>query len=268
MYYSEEEAAQKLLAVGKNLEEMVTSGDLTAFPDGAKRMFKAADIDALAPYTSGDSAEIELAPAGDEAALSEADADADAQAGKSDTVITSEGISIFDDEDLEIESGDPMAKTAIAPSVDDEISLDGVGSGSGLLDLTRESDDTSLGEVLEHIDVEAAVPSGPPDVAGDIPDDVAAAEPVFDAPTVVEAVDASAGAFAGLVVGASLIMLLGAVAALAVIMGETPKYLLSVQENIAMWLGGGVVLTILLTVAGLLIGKAAAGRAAALQRGA
>jgi hypothetical protein len=34
----------------------------------------------------------------------------------------------------------------------DELSLEGVGSGSGLLDLTRESDDTSLGaELLDEI---------------------------------------------------------------------------------------------------------------------
>ena len=72
---------------------------------------------------------------------------------KEDTVITAEGISIFDEEDLEIESADPLAKTQIAPSLEDQIAIDGVGSGSGLLDLTRESDDTSLGaEVLDRSD--------------------------------------------------------------------------------------------------------------------
>ena len=35
---------------------------------------------------------------------------------------------------------------------DEDLSLEAVGSGSGLLDLTRESDDTSLGaELLEEV---------------------------------------------------------------------------------------------------------------------
>jgi hypothetical protein len=58
------------------------------------------------------------------------------------------GISVFDDDELEIES-DPMGETHIAASVAE---LDQVGSGSGLLDLTRESDDTSLDpDLLEVI---------------------------------------------------------------------------------------------------------------------
>jgi PAS domain S-box-containing protein len=67
--------------------------------------------------------------------------------GKEDTVITAEGISIFDDEDLEIEAADPMAKTQIAPSLDDQVAIEGVGSGSGLLDLTRESDEIGRAHV-------------------------------------------------------------------------------------------------------------------------
>jgi hypothetical protein len=101
----------------------------------------------------GDQAEDELSLADETQAL----AAPTEQSQKEDTVITSEGISIFDDEDLEIEEADPMAKTQIAPSLDDQIALDGVGSGSGLLDLTRESDDTSLGaEVLDQIDMEGS----------------------------------------------------------------------------------------------------------------
>src|SRR5207248_2496317 len=50
------------------------------------------------------------------------------------------------------ESADPSAQTNIASNVPDQVSLESVGSGSGLLDLTRESDDTSLGaELLDEI---------------------------------------------------------------------------------------------------------------------
>lgn len=54
------------------------------------------------------------------------------------------GINILEDEDA-----DPRAQTAITPSND--LGAEGMGSGSGLLDLTRESDNTSLGAVLDEI---------------------------------------------------------------------------------------------------------------------
>src|SRR6185503_7083073 len=60
------------------------------------------------------------------------------------------GINVFTADDS-VEHADPGAQTAITPS-QDAVNLEGVGSGSGLLDLTRESDDTSLGaELLDEI---------------------------------------------------------------------------------------------------------------------
>jgi len=59
------------------------------------------------------------------------------------------GITVFDVDDSQ--RVDPSAQTAINPSVQDQINLEGVGSGSGLLDLTRESDDTSLGAVFDEL---------------------------------------------------------------------------------------------------------------------
>ena len=62
------------------------------------------------------------------------------------------GVSVF--ETGEVEPSDPLAQTKVTGgSLDDEeLSLESVGSGSGLLDLTRESDDTSLGaELLDEI---------------------------------------------------------------------------------------------------------------------
>jgi len=281
MYYTEEEAAQKLNMSAEELNKLTQEGKLSSYADGARQMYKADQVDALAPggaAASSESEEIELAPAeaedegaggGDRVDLSEADKDAE-ETSKEDTVLTSEGISIFDDEDLDIETGDPMAKTAIAPSVEEEISLEGVGSGSGLLDLTRESDDTSLGEVLEHIEVGSGIPSSPPPVEMEIPEEPAAesaAPAAVEAPTVVEEVDASAGAFSGLILATSLVLLLAGLAVLAVVMGEVPGYLQSLQQNLQWWLIGAVVVAVVLAVVGYMIGKAAAARAAALQRG-
>lgn len=50
---------------------------------------------------------------------------------------------------LEDEGADPAAQTSITPAGD--LSAEAMGSGSGLLDLTRESDNTSLGAVLDEI---------------------------------------------------------------------------------------------------------------------
>jgi len=46
---------------------------------------------------------------------------------------------------------DPSAQTAVGSGLVDQVNLEGVGSGSGLLDLTRESDDTSLGAVFDEL---------------------------------------------------------------------------------------------------------------------
>ena len=57
---------------------------------------------------------------------------------------TRTGVNVLGGDDGE---ADPMAQTHMTPARD-QISLEGVGSGSGLLDLTRETDDTSLGVAL------------------------------------------------------------------------------------------------------------------------
>lgn len=54
------------------------------------------------------------------------------------------GISVFDDDEIQI-AADPMGETRISSGVE---ALETVGTGSGLLDLTQESDDTSLGAAL------------------------------------------------------------------------------------------------------------------------
>lgn len=60
------------------------------------------------------------------------------------------GINVFGTDELP-GVADPSAQTSISPAGMQEINLESVGSGSGLLDLSRERDDTSLGAVLEEI---------------------------------------------------------------------------------------------------------------------
>ena len=265
IYYTEQEAATKLGVDVSELAKLVGQGKLRVYADGPKKMYKVSEVDAIA----GPGEEIELKPADASSVggISLSDS-GERPAGKDDTVITTDGISIFDEEDLEIGAADPMAKTSIAPSVEEQGSAEGVGSGSGLLDLTRESDDTSLGaEVLEHIDVEGAVPggSGMSQIAG------ATAAPeteasYLEAPVIVEEADPSTGLFSGLLTGAVLVMLLMTAVAVAAVMDLVPPYLGLLQGNIPMVAIISALIVLLLGAAGLFIGKSSARRTAALSR--
>ncbi len=205
----------------------------------------------------------------EELTLAEADAIVGKPKGKEDTVITAEGISIFDEEDLEIEAADPMAKTQIAPSLEDQISIEGVGSGSGLLDLTRESDDTSLGaEVLDHIDetTDGAAelePVSVPEIEPYEPQSVAAT--VESTATFVEQVDPGAGMFGGMLIGSAIVALVLGSIPLASARGMVPEYLAWYKENILAVLIGAAVLVAVATLIGLFLGKAIADKQRAMR---
>lgn len=268
MYLSEQEAAQKVGGTAQ-LTRLVSDGKLRVYSDGPRKMYKTAEVDAVATKAGLEgSGEIELTPAdtsskGDAISLSDSTA---RPKSKDDSVISTEGISIFDEEDLEIEAADPMAKTTIAPSVEEQLSAEGVGSGSGLLDLTREPDDTSLGAVLEDISVESAVGSSAVTVAEE--QGLTEVAPAIEAPPVVEAIDATAGAFGGLALAGLLVALLLAVVAVPLIFVQDylPKFIDAMSASLPLLVAAAAVLTIILAVAGLFIGKSAAARAAALQR--
>jgi len=97
------------------------------------------------------------------------------------------GISVFDAD--EVEHADPMAQTIMADGIgrSDDMALDSVGSGSGLLELTREADDTSLGaELLDEI-----YPGGGETTADTRMDTATGSSGVFDGSVTIEAKDAS-----------------------------------------------------------------------------
>jgi hypothetical protein len=258
MYYTEEEAAQRLGISAAELSGYVRDGKLRVFPDGMKKMYRVDQIDELAGGAGGD--EVSLA----ESEVTELKP-------KEDTVISSEGISIFDAEDLEIETADPMAKTQIVSSIEDQINLEGVGSGSGLLDLTRESDDTSLGaEVLDNIEIEGAGAGAPAQVMAGTgtmaPAAIAPVEQVMVSPTYVEEIDPMAGLFGGIVVAAALLGGILLVAAMGSFGSTPPSYLASIKENMTLVLIVGVVVSAICGALGFLAGKASSARAAALRQ--
>ncbi len=263
-YYNEAEAAAKLNITPPDLAQLVRDGKLRSFQDGSRKLYKAEEIDAMAAKEG--SGDIELAPSDTAGGMSLAAADTAKPRGKEDTVITAEGISIFDDEDLQIEAADPMAKTQIAPSLEDQVSVEGVGSGSGLLDLTRESDDTSLGaEVLDNIDgIGSGVGSS---LGGEEAPAAAAAAPAVEAgPVYVEAVDAASGAFNGMIVGTAVVALFMTAVAMASLAGIVPGYVDAFKGTPFLIILVGAVVIGAAAAVGYVVGKGAAARQTAMQR--
>lgn len=154
LFYSMEETCQKLGKSEQEVMELVESNQLSKFVDGDKLIFKVDQVDLLAEGDDEDAA-IGLADdsgvglADDDSAIGFAD-DEPAGDAKEQT-----GISIFDVD--ETEEADAAAQTQItaSPGFGMETSTDPAASGSGLLDMTREADDTSLGaDLLQDFDME------------------------------------------------------------------------------------------------------------------
>jgi len=184
MFYTLQEAAEKLGKSEDELKAMADSGQLQQFRDRDKLMFKRDQVDSLAG-DEGDTEEIKLDQPADTSKtdtdtidlISETETEEAAAKKDSPKSATATGISVFEAD--EVEAADPMAQTQVTKpfGMDDDLTLDSVGSGSGLLDLTRESDDTSLGavELLDESPDGSAVGAAMPgsstgifDVAGGI----------------------------------------------------------------------------------------------------
>lgn len=160
--------------------------------------------------------------------------------------------------------------TRLGEEFDDDLTLESVGSGSGLLDLTRESDDTSLGaELLEEVyssDDEDDFPaaSGLFEAAGDIDGEEAtpvvsgaAAPAPSPAPNLVAA-QSMDPAWSGLSTG----ILIGGLVALATVfamivvevMGGASGIAPIIAEQMWMWVGGLAAGTIVFAIIGFVIG--------------
>lgn len=177
------------------------------------------------------------------------------------------GINVFTDS--EVGTADPSAQTAISSSVQDQVNLEGVGSGSGLLDLTRESDDTSLGaELLDEITpggskrgvpgetgvgTGAGTAVGRSGVTGAVSRGRGTGEPIY-----IEAADPLAPAFGGAALAGVLVLLFGAVAIFSAVMGTKPGLLDMVSKFSMLILAGiGIGAAVVFFVFGLIIGRAA-----------
>jgi hypothetical protein len=267
MFYTLEEAAAKLGKPSSQVREMAASGQIQEFRDGDRFMYKCEQIDLVA---GGDEIDIiPLADANDD--LIPLSASGTGISVRSDDR-ESTGISIFEAENTD--EDDPSAVTRVTaspvPLMDpgDDSGKSASGSG-GLLDLTREGDDTSLGANLlddvygsDTVAQQTAVDSPSTDggdlfesPAGDMSEaSGAAAVPML---MVAEPYD---GAGSGLVGGLAIGMIAaGGVAAFAVIMAMTSTLgggsLTFFADNFWAVVGGAAGITLVAAILGWVLGR-------------
>jgi len=190
MFYSIQEVSEKLGRSEDEIKELVKQGRLREFRDGTNLLFKIDEVEALLADTTfmgAKPAEVpeaaEPVPAAEPEAVSEpqpaaepaADEEitlapeeelevvdsgaAEPELAESDTALAGEGINVLGETDTEYKlADDSMAETksgsaeaAALEAIEEDVNLDTFGSGSGLLDLSLQADDTSLGGILDEI---------------------------------------------------------------------------------------------------------------------
>lgn len=285
LFYSIEEVCEKLGKSEDEVREMVSSGQLQEFRDRDKLMFKVEQVDLMAGGGDDDDGELSLGLE---------DTSGGSGLGMSGSGLAladtgdATGVSVFETEhgdedkkdgpsggsgDVSLESAggsmglgleDSSTGSASGESFGDDLELEAVGSGSGLLDLTQESDDTTLGaELLEQVysgDEEVDIPSnasGLFDAAQIQPTDEAPAVSEMAMPVVVEAYDgAGSGLGVGMMVGAAAAMVVLALVIVVTMLGTTSQLAMMIADNLWIWTGGLAGGTLILGAIGFVIGKA------------
>ena len=179
MFFSISEVAAKLGKTEDEVRQIVKSGRLREFRDGPNLLFKVDEVNSLLSDTSftgvkpTPAAEKPAAPKSEEAEAEDillapdtptpAKEDEELQLTDADTQIVEEGIKVLGDttsvgkegseETFKGSDETPASpgKEASLEEIEKDVSLDTFGSGSGLLDLSLQADDTSLGGILDEI---------------------------------------------------------------------------------------------------------------------
>lgn len=292
MFYTMEEAKVALGRTEDEIKQLSREGKLREFRDGPRLMFKADQVEALkGALPSKDTISIEDSGA----PIGLADSK-NASGGGIPLTGSASGVSIKDDTSVgdiglsgsqggvpsprsgsrsgsgtgmnifapdDADSADPSAATQLTPQSDSG-SLEAVGSGSGLLDLTRESDDTSLGAVLDEITPQgkrdpnaSKVGTGTAVAIPAVGAGVVSASAPRQAPVVVYKPDAMAPMFGGLAAGGAVIAAFALfVLASAVTGAKTPALVETVaQQGMLVIAGAGLVLALILGGIGFGLGK-------------
>lgn len=349
MFYSLQEAAEKLNKTEEELKQIVKEGKLREFRDGSNLLFKVEEVEALmsgtgimpseqAPEPQTPTPEVpepetlepetaapqipepeapepeapepealELEAPAAETPAEEIPAPSEQAAGTSeillapetetpaapseltdaDTALTGEGISVLGETDSDYQvTDDTLAETAVPTGttgtgpevpleeIEEDVNLDSFGSGSGLLDLSLQADDTSLGGILDEIytaEVEGREPA-PAEVGADSQAVAAEAEQMLaeEEPVVPQITPEVPAALArpyielapntqsntlGMLLFLPLVVILyTTVVAVSGLKGVMPSILAGIQGLIWYIMGGAVVVTALVTVAAFMLG--------------
>jgi hypothetical protein len=276
MFYSLDEAARRLGKTPDEVQELAARGQLDERIINDKPVYKREQVDLIAGDDDG--AGIPLADSG--AADSITLADSDAPGGRGESTKEKSGISIFEADDLD-DSVDASAQTQVTGSIGGaKIAGDPGASGSGLLDLTRDSkDDTGVGpSILQDIGYkddkegtgEAPAMSGGGGGGGGrarggedrsalfenagVASDVggAMAAPVYAMPELP--IDRFSGVAAGLAVGMSIAALVGVAVLLTAMTGASGGLLGMVSGNHMAVIGALAGVTVIGAIAGFVLG--------------
>ncbi|MFQ6047864.1 MAG: helix-turn-helix domain-containing protein [Phycisphaerae bacterium] len=232
-YYSREEAQQKLGMSEQQIRDLVRQGQLHEYRDSGRVVFRAEEVDGLAAKQG--SGEIMLEPVEESEDQSGSDVISVEEieqleskggtraGGKDDTVITSVGISVFDDEELPA-AADPMAKTQIRPPSEEE---------------TITEEPMAAGEPEAGAGAEGLAE---PAAAGAVAVGEIAADPLGPA-------------FTGLTLVSVILLGLVGVVSAAVIQGVWPEFLETLYRNSVTTLIGAVGLAVVALLGGWLIGR-------------
>jgi len=264
MFYTLQETAEILGKTQDEVKGMVASGQIKEFRDPEKGLiFKKEQVDLL---TGADDEHIPLAEdrGGSGISLSLEDSSSGSGISLDEGPKEKSGISIFDTDDLE--SADPSAVTQVSSTGAQELTMESVGSGSGLLDLTREGDDTSLGaDLLEDVYQGEEGGEGETQAASGLFESTSAASDVSSGAAMaggpvlmaVEPYDgAGSGLGGGIAAGTIVVLLFAIAAALLGIMGAGANPVVDlVRSNLFMWLGIFAVVIVVTTVVGWVLGK-------------
>jgi hypothetical protein len=263
MFYTLDEAAAKLGKSTGEVQGLISSGQLQEFRDRDRIMLKVEQVDLLA---GGDEDHIPLAESGELDTIQLADSgEIGIEPAKDQT-----GISIFDAD--ETDEADPSAVTHVhgGGAIGVDFSTDLSSSGSGLMDLTRESDDTSLGgeallediyaEDADTVDQTFAGEAGAEDLFESTPD----ADVGVGAPAAVIAADPYDGVWSGIAGGAAFGAIVALCVTIVVVLGAlvtgspAAPAVDMVRDNYTTVFAGLGGVTVVCMIVGFLLGKMSA----------
>jgi len=211
-----------------------------------------------------------------------------------DTALTAEGVNVLGESSTGFNvTEDSMAETALGPAsssgeasleeIEDDVSLDSFGSGSGLLDLSLQADDTSLGGILDEIytseggEAEGGSAEAEPAGVGEeaasfdeitgeaehagVEEELPVPEPVAIMPAAMGALyaeaapDTQSNILGMLLFLPMLALLYTTIVAIAGLRGVTPSILSAIQGMIWYLLGGAIFVSLIVVAASFMVGR-------------